>query len=166
MAPSAALGSAVHTTTRRNNDPDNPRKILVDRIAADEPLPPNILHVPPRLPDASVRIDRRPRVSDDPRDIAAVREWWERETDTLYAAALDEIRSDDYLGLEHHDALKQRRHRAVADLKAIMAGKRPAAEKARAAGVLCELGDHAGPMRAGRAFEEQVDGHDADEEDE
>jgi hypothetical protein len=133
-----------NAVARRKDNPDNARKIFVDRVTGDEPLPPNILHVPPRLPDAPVRIDRRPRVSASPQDIDAVRRRWEQELDTCYAAALGAIRSADFLDLDLRDALQQRRGQAVSDLKAVLAGKRQGAEKTRAAAALWDLGDPAG----------------------
>jgi hypothetical protein len=130
--------------TRKGSRSNKRDKILVDRVTGDQPLPANILHVPPRLPDAPARIDRRPRVSDDPRDIAAVRERWQQDIDARYTAALAAIRTDAYFLLEHQDVFLQLRDRAVVDMKAILAREPGALVKVRAARVLCDLGDPTG----------------------
>ncbi len=92
-----------------------------------------------------VEVDRTPRVSYDPREIAEVRKQCEQDRADLYADAFKEIRGSGILVPRYGKALESQRARAVADLKRMLAD--PAekdATRARAARALIELGDPAG----------------------
>lgn len=121
-----------------------------------EALPPSVIHAPDRPADAPDRVDCTPSVSDDPREMAEVRQQFERELDTHFRAALKQIREgnpslSDRLWTLDEDlqwAFEYRRTRAIAELKRILRSDPAATEaaRARAAQVLLEFGDPEGEL--------------------
>src|SRR5262245_61748138 len=81
------------------------------------------------------------RVSDDPRVLADVRAEADRRADAQYPRALARVRAGEWVFSEQRDALRHRRDRAAADLRAVLADStvKPAG-RVSAAITLAELG--------------------------
>ena len=125
---------------------DGGRKILVERSDNASKLPPGVGLVKARPADAPDRVDRKPSVSDDAKEIAEVRDIYKREIDGLFEASVKRVKDGEMLFSEHEDVFRHRKARAVADLKRIMTADPTASEqgRCRAALVLIRLGDSEG----------------------
>jgi hypothetical protein len=125
---------------------DRKPKVLVGRVADPSKLPSGLIHAPDRPGDAPDRVNRKPEVSDDAREIAQVRKQFEQQVDALYAVALERVKKGEMPFSEHLWALEQRKQRAVGELEQVLTSGQttPDAGLARTAHTLIVLGDPEG----------------------
>jgi hypothetical protein len=117
-------------------------KLLVGHVQGDPAnLPPGILYVPGRDPDAPSRISKEIEVSDDPALLAWTRQAYEADLDQRFTIALQRVQRGEKVYLEYRDALKERSDQAGEELRRIMGDEQASAKaRARAAEVLAGIG--------------------------
>jgi hypothetical protein len=93
-----------------------------------------------------VPVDRTPRVSDDPAQIAEVRKLHEQKEDAVFERAFEELRGRGIVLGRYRQSLERRKDRATSELKRIMNEDAAATDehRAHAAHGLMTLGDRTG----------------------
>ena len=93
-----------------------------------------------------IPVDRTPRVSDDPAQIAEVRKLHEQEEDAVFERAFEELRGRGIVLGRYRQSLERRKDRARSELKRIMNEDAAATDehRAHAAHGLMTLGDRTG----------------------
>lgn len=120
-------------------------KILVGHADDENDLPEGVQLHKARDPDAPARVQRMPKVIDDPSEMRRTKELFEKAVAKLYDQAMARIAEGDWVFSEHKFALKQQPEKSVADLHEMLPNSGlPAKARTKAAEILIALEDPAG----------------------